>query len=102
MAITLGIGLLVGFERESGPTRISAYGPLRLLRYWGTLAALISPVFVIACFAGVLVLVTVVHVGNALHDRPLETTTSAALMVTFSLGVLTGKGHVFTPTHSPS
>ena len=101
MAITLGIGLLVGFEREWSHKDLGVR-TFAIIALLGTLAALISPVFVIACFAGVLVLVTVVHVGNALHDRPLETTTSAALMVTFALGVLTGKGHVFTPTHSPS
>ncbi|HVW08542.1 MAG TPA: DUF4010 domain-containing protein [Bryobacteraceae bacterium] len=97
MAITLGIGLLVGFEREWSHKDLGVR-TFAIIALLGTLAALISSTFVIACFAGVLVLVTVVHVGNALHDRPLETTTSGALMVTFALGVLTGNGHVFTPT----
>jgi uncharacterized membrane protein (DUF4010 family) len=97
MAIALGIGLLVGFEREWSHKDLGVR-TFAIIALLGTLAALISPIFVIACFAGVLVLVTVVHVGNALHNRPLETTTSGALMVTFALGVLTGSGHVFTPT----
>ncbi|HEY4086411.1 MAG TPA: DUF4010 domain-containing protein [Bryobacteraceae bacterium] len=97
MAITLGIGLLVGFEREWSHKDLGVR-TFAIIALLGALAELISMPFVIASFAGVLVLVSVVHIGNALHDRPLETTTSGALMVTFALGVLTGKGHVFTPT----
>jgi uncharacterized membrane protein (DUF4010 family) len=63
----------------------------------GALAALISPQFEIAGFAGVVALIAVVTIRNLLASAPPETTTAAALLVTFALGVLAGEGHVFTP-----
>ena len=50
--------------------------------------------------SAVIVLVTVMNIGNLLSGRELELTTSVALIVTFTLGVLVGEGHVFTPTAS--
>jgi uncharacterized membrane protein (DUF4010 family) len=48
----------------------------------------------------VIALVVIVNIGAVRSQRPLEATTSGALLVTFSLGVLIGQGHVFTPTAS--
>jgi uncharacterized membrane protein (DUF4010 family) len=99
LAIALGIGLLVGFEREWAHKDLGVR-TFTIVCLLGTLAALISSGFVFACLAGVIVLIAIVQIGNVVHDRPLGTTTAGALMVTFSLGVLVGEGHVFTPTAS--
>jgi uncharacterized membrane protein (DUF4010 family) len=64
------------------------------------LSALIGTPFAVYALIGVIVLVALVNVGNVVQKRPLETTTAAALLVTFALGILVGQGHVFTPTAS--
>jgi len=64
------------------------------------LAALITPPFILIALAGVISLLVVVNLGELWAQRPLEATTSGALLVTFALGVLIGQGHVFTPTAS--
>jgi uncharacterized membrane protein (DUF4010 family) len=57
-----------------------------------------SQVFAWIGMAAVVAVVTMINVGNLLLHRELETTTSVALIVVFTLGVLVGEGHVFTPT----
>jgi uncharacterized membrane protein (DUF4010 family) len=57
-----------------------------------------SLVFAWIGMAGVIVVVGMMNAGNLLQRRELETTTSAALLVVFILGVLVGQGHIFTPT----
>ena len=63
----------------------------------GALAALIYPGFVVAGFAGIIVLIALAGARNLVLRNGAETTTAVALMVTFALGVLAGEGHVFTP-----
>ncbi len=49
---------------------------------------------------GVIVMIALLNVRSLLANRVLEITTSAALLVTFALGVLVGLGHTFTPVAS--
>ena len=90
LLLSLGIGLLVGFEREWSHKDLGVR-TFTIISLFGMLAALIAPLFVFIGLAGV---------GALRNQRPLEATTSGALLVTFALGVLIGQGHVFTPTAS--
>ena len=99
LLLSLGIGLLVGFEREWSHKDLGVR-TFAIISLFGMLAALIAPLFVFIGLTGVIALLVVVNVGALWTQRPLEATTSAALLVTFALGVLIGQGHVFTPTAS--
>jgi uncharacterized membrane protein (DUF4010 family) len=95
----LGIGLLVGFEREWSHKDLGVRTST-IISLFGMLAALIAPLFVFIGLTGLIALVVVANVGALRNQRPLEATTPGALLVTFALGVLIGQGHVFTPTAS--
>jgi uncharacterized membrane protein (DUF4010 family) len=97
LLISLGIGLLVGFEREWAHKDLGVR-TFAITSILGMLASLIGTPFIIGALAGVIVLPTLVNIANIVQHRSLETTTSAALLVTFALGALIGQGHVFTPT----
>jgi len=99
IAVSLGIGMLVGFERESASKEVGmrTCGLVALL---GALAVLISPGYGLAGLVGVIVLVALVNTRSLLASQSLEITTSAALLVTFTLGALVGMGHSFTPVAS--
>jgi uncharacterized membrane protein YhiD involved in acid resistance len=97
LLISLGVGLLVGFEREWAHKDLGVR-TFAITSLLGMLAALIGSTFVIGALVGVIVLLALVNLGNVVHQRPLETTTAAALLVTLALGILIGQGHVFTPT----
>jgi uncharacterized membrane protein (DUF4010 family) len=99
IAIALGIGLLVGLEREWSQKDIGVR-TFSLTALLGCLSVLISMQLAAICLAGVLMLVAFINWRSLLADRSLEMTTSVALIVTFVLGVLAGLGHLFTPTTS--
>ena len=88
--------MLVGFERESASkdVGIRTFG---LTALFGAITLLISPGYGIAGMVGVIVLVGLLNVRSLIADRSLEITTSAALLLTYALGVLVGLGHTFTP-----
>lgn len=96
IAIALAVGMLVGFERESAnkDVGIRTFGLTALL---GALSVLISPTYGLAAMIGVIVLVAFLNARAMIATRSLEITTSAALLVTYALGVLVGLGHSFTP-----
>lgn len=96
IAVALAVGMLVGFERESASkdVGIRTFGLTALL---GALAVLISPAYGIAGMVGVIVLVAALNARSLAASQSLEITTSAALLVTYALGVLVGLGHSFTP-----
>ena len=96
IAVSLGIGLLVGIEREWSNKDLGAR-TFALTALFGTLAALIAPSMVIVAFLGIFLIIAFANVRTLLVDRSLEATTSAALLVIFLLGALTGEGHLFTP-----
>jgi uncharacterized membrane protein (DUF4010 family) len=96
MAVAVGIGMLAGMEREwsNKDVGIRTFAIVALL---GMLASLIGQSVAIAALIGVFLLVAAMNARSILHDRSLEITTSAALMVNYLLGVLVGLGHIFTP-----
>ncbi|MGB8986256.1 MAG: DUF4010 domain-containing protein [Candidatus Sulfotelmatobacter sp.] len=96
MAVAVGIGMLVGMEREwsNKDVGVRSFAIVALL---GMLASALSSNVVIASLIGVLLLVAAMNARSMLTDRSLEITTSAALIVNYLLGVLVGLGHIFTP-----
>jgi len=96
IAIALAVGMLVGFERESASkdVGIRTFGLTALL---GTVCVLISPAYGLAAMVGVIVMVALLNARSLVANQSLEITTSAALLVTYALGVLVGLGHSFTP-----
>jgi uncharacterized membrane protein (DUF4010 family) len=96
MAVSVGIGMLVGMEREwsNKDVGIRTFAIIALL---GMLASTVGMGVVVASLAGVFLLVVAMNGRSILTDRSLEITTSAALMATYLLGVLVGQGHIFTP-----
>jgi uncharacterized membrane protein (DUF4010 family) len=96
IAVSLGVGLLVGIEREwsNKDLGIRTFALTALL---GTIAALFAPSMAIVSLVGVFLIIVFANARSLLVDRSLETTTSAALLVIFVLGALVGQGHLFTP-----
>jgi uncharacterized membrane protein (DUF4010 family) len=96
IAVSLGIGLLVGIEREwsNKDLGIRTFALISLL---GMIGSLFSESMALASFVGVFLIVIFANARSLLVNRSLETTTSAALLVIFVLGSLVGHGHLFTP-----
>jgi uncharacterized membrane protein (DUF4010 family) len=96
IATSLGIGLLVGIEREWSNKDLGAR-TFALASLLGAISILISPSIAVTAFAGIFLIVIFANTRSLLVDRTLEATTSAALLVIFVLGALAGQGHLFTP-----
>jgi uncharacterized membrane protein (DUF4010 family) len=96
IAVSLGIGLLVGIEREWSNKDLGAR-TFALTALLGTLAVLFAPSMATMSMVGVLLIIGFANGRSLLVDRSLEATTSAALLVIFVLGALIGQGHLFTP-----
>src|SRR5580693_2109202 len=96
MGVAVGIGMLVGMEREwsNKDVGVRSFAIVALL---GMLASVISTSVAIAALVGVLLLIAAMNTRSILSDHSLEITTSAALLVNYLLGVLVGLGHIFTP-----
>jgi uncharacterized membrane protein (DUF4010 family) len=92
IAVALGVGLLVGVEREQrkgeGPERAAAgVRTFAITALTGVLAMLTgSPVVLAVAGAGVAALTTVSYLHSRVHDPGL--TTEVALLATFVIGVL--------------
>jgi uncharacterized membrane protein (DUF4010 family) len=99
IGVSLGIGLLVGLEREWAhkDLGVRTFGISALL---GMLSSLVGLPFALLSMIGVMVIIVYVNWRTMLAQSALEATTSVALLVTFILGVLTGQGHIFTPVAS--
>ncbi len=96
IAVSLGIGLLVGIEREWSNKDLGAR-TFALTALLGTIAVLFDPSMAIVCLVRVFLIIIFANLRSLLVDRSLEATTSASLLVIFVLGALTGQGHLFTP-----
>jgi uncharacterized membrane protein (DUF4010 family) len=96
LAVSLGIGLLVGIEREWSNKDLGAR-TFALTALLGATAALFASTMATISIVGVFLIVIFANARSLLVDRSLEATTSAALLVVFVLGALTGQGHLFTP-----
>ena len=96
MAVAVGIGMLVGMEREWSNKDVGVR-TFAIVSLFGMIATSISANVTAISLVGVFLLVTAMNARSILNDRTLEITTSAALMSTYLLGVLVGLGHIFTP-----
>jgi uncharacterized membrane protein (DUF4010 family) len=96
MAVSIGIGMLAGMEREWSNKDVGVR-TFAIVALVGTLASLIGPNMAVTAFVGVFLIVAAMNTRSILNDRSLENTTSAALMLNYLLGVLVGLGHIFTP-----
>jgi uncharacterized membrane protein (DUF4010 family) len=96
LAVSLGIGLLVGIEREWSNKDLGAR-TFALTALLGTISALFAPSMAVVSIIGVFLIVVFANARSLLVDQSLEATTSAALLVIFVLGAMAGQGHLFTP-----
>ncbi len=96
LAVALGVGLLVGLEREWAHKEVGVR-TFALTAMLGALCWLLSPGFALAGWVGVFLLIAAVNARSLLVSRGLEITTSVALMVTYVLGVFLGQGHLMAP-----
>ena len=88
--------MLVGLEREWSQKDLGTR-TFTIVAIAGTLSILAAPPIAYITFAGVLLIVFLTGWRNVREGKPVETTTSAAVIVTFVLGVLIGQGHHYTP-----
>jgi uncharacterized membrane protein (DUF4010 family) len=99
IASSLGVGLLVGLEREWAQKEIGVR-TFSIIALLGALTSLLGGPLVVTALIGAFLLVAFLNVQSLLRDRSLELTTSAALIVTLILGVLVGRGQFFTAVAS--
>jgi uncharacterized membrane protein (DUF4010 family) len=97
--IALGIGLLVGLEREWARKDVGLR-TFSLTALLGMLSSLQEPILTAISLICILLLVGFLNLRSVLADRSLELTTSVALVITAILGILVGHGHVFTSVSS--
>lgn len=96
LTVAVGLGMLVGLEREWANKDIGVR-TFSLAAMLGMLSGLLGVQFsLVALFSGI-VLVVFVNWRSLKADGSLEITTSAALLVTVTLGILVSQGHLFTP-----
>ena len=95
IAVALGVGLLVGLEREWAHKEVGAR-TFAITALLGTLAALLGAALVPVALGGMFLLVGLLNARSLMRDGSLEMTTSAALLATLLIGVLVGWGHYFT------
>lgn len=96
IGVSLGIGLLVGLEREWAHKDIGVR-TFAISALVGMLSALASLTFALVAMIGILIVIAYVNWRSMIVEHVPEATTSIALLTTFILGVLTGEGHLFTP-----
>jgi len=96
LAISVGIGLLVGLEREWSQKDLGIR-TFAIASMLGTLSALSGLGVAYVSFAGILLIVLLAGLRSIWEAKAVETTTFVALILTFVLGVLAGQGHHYTP-----
>lgn len=96
LAIAIGIGLLVGLEREWSHKELGAR-TFTIVSMDGALSVLAGNAIVFLAFGGILIIVLLAGLGAMREVKPVETTTFVAVIVTFILGLLVGEGHRYTP-----
>lgn len=96
LLLALGIGLLVGLEREwrGKEAGLRTFGLVSVL---GALGGLLGPAHAIASMALVGILIVFLNLQAMRADSGTELTTSAALLVVFLTGTMCGVGHRVTP-----
>ncbi len=99
LAASLCIGMLVGIEREWANKELGLRNCV-FVSMLGMLSAHLPTALACVAFVGVLLLIAASDVRNFLAAKPLELTTSMAVLLVFVAGYLVGIGHVFTPVAS--
>jgi uncharacterized membrane protein (DUF4010 family) len=95
LAVALGIGLLIGFERQWSQKDFGVR-TFSLTALLGAVTSLMSVPIMLMGMAATISLAVLLNVRDIVKSQTIEGTTSVALLVTFVLGVLAGNGHVFT------
>jgi uncharacterized membrane protein (DUF4010 family) len=95
-ALALGLGMLVGLEREWSNKDIGAR-TFAMTALLGMLGALLGTPSLLLSGMAVLILIIFANIRRLQSVRKLEAATSVALAIIFLLGVLVGQGHLFTP-----
>lgn len=85
-AIALGLGLLVGLQRESKNIRAAGLRTFALVTLAGTLAALLGPWIVAVGLVGIAALAAVSHYATAVRDGDGGMTTEVALLAMYLIG----------------
>jgi uncharacterized membrane protein (DUF4010 family) len=96
IVLAIGVGLLVGLEREFASKDVGVR-TFSLVSMFGLLTSLVHIDFLIAGLICTLTMTAFMNARSMLANKSLEITTSVSMMVTFCLGALVGNGHVFTP-----
>ena len=86
----------MGLEREWSQKELGSR-TFTITAILGMLSALANSEVTALSFAGILLVVLIAALHNLRTSRPAETTTSAALILTYVLGLLVGEGHHYTP-----
>lgn len=94
VAVSAGIGLLIGLEREWRHKEVGVRS-FTIAALLGTLAWLVSPTFALVEVGVVGVIIVLANVHSLSNKQPMELTTALALAVTNVLGVLIGNGFFF-------
>src|SRR5262245_60660234 len=90
IAVSLGVGLLVGLEREWAHKEVGVR-TFAIIALLGALTALLGDALVVTALVGALLMIGFLNVQSLRRDDSLELTTSAALIVTLVLGALAGQ-----------
>ena len=99
--VALGLGVLVGLEREytQAKRKVPGYGGIRtfpLIALLGALAGFLSESYsgwlAISTFAGVALLIIVSHYFTALKTGRIGITSEIAGLITFFIGILSARG----------
>lgn len=96
LTIAVGIGLLVGLEREWSQKDLGSR-TFAIAAMLGALSALAAPGIAYLSFGGVLLIVLLSGLRSVHDGKGVEATTFAAVILTFVLGDLVGQGHRYTP-----
>jgi len=90
---SLAIGLLIGLERERNPSAKAGLRTFALVAIFGTLIAMLSvkiatPWLLIAGLLSVAAMIIAAYINGSTDDHDPGTTTIAALLLCYALGVL--------------
>src|SRR5262249_7391333 len=91
VAISLGIGMMIGMEREWAQKDVGVR-TFSIVALAFTLSWSISPEASYILLIALIPLITLVNWRSFVRDRSLELTTSVALLATAVLGILVGEG----------
>ena len=97
LALALALGLLIGLERErrGKEAGLRTFGFVCLL---GALGGSLGTPFALVILALVGVLAVILNVQTLRANQGTELTTSAAMLVTCTAGILCGQGHTISPS----